>query len=95
MSRTPANVPLLEYPCFYTFKAIGRVKADAPADFADHVRSLVAGVLGYVSPDSCSVRESGKGNYHSVSVLVHLQSEAQRRAVYESFWKDERVVFYL
>lgn len=94
MTQTPANAPLLQYPCFYTFKAIGKVAAP-DAEFAHHVRGLVSGVLGYVSPDSCTVRESGKGNYHSVSVLVHLQSEEQRRAVYESFWKDERVVFYL
>ncbi|WP_373049621.1 DUF493 domain-containing protein [Vulgatibacter sp.] len=92
MTETPANAPLLKYPCFYTFKAIGKAEG---APFDEHVRGLVGGILGYVSPDSCSIRESGKGNYHSVSVLVHLQSEEQRRAVYESFWKDERVVFYL
>mgnify|MGYP001232121949 CR=1 FL=1 len=94
MSRPESNPPLLRYPCFYTFKAIGRA-SDASSGFAEHVRSLVSAVIGYVSPDSCSVRESGKGTYQSVSVLVHLQSEDQRRAVYESFWKDERVVFYL
>lgn len=93
MKQIPENAPLLKYPCFYTFKAIGRAGGDS--EFASHVRGLVSSVLGYVSPDSCSVRESGKGNYHSVSVLVHLQSEEQRRAVYRSFWTDERVVFYL
>lgn len=85
------QAPLLQFPCFYTFKAFGR----AGEGFPEHVRHLVAGAIGYVSPDSCTVRESGKGNYQSVSVLVHLQSEEQRRAVYRSFWTDERVVFYL
>jgi uncharacterized protein len=92
MSETPANAPLLKYPCFYTFKAIGRSGGEP---LCEHVRGLVSGVLGYVSPDSCSIRESGKGNYQSISVLVHLQSEEQRRGVYEAFWKDDRVVFYL
>lgn len=91
MNPTPEKAPLVEYPCLYTFKAIGK----AGDEFAEHVRRLVGTTMGYVSPDSCSVRESGKGNYQSVSVLVHLQNEEQRRAIYETFWKDERVVFYL
>ncbi len=92
MSEIPENAPLLKYPCFYTFKAIGKAEG---TPLCEHVRGLVSSVLGYVSPDSCSIRESGKGNYQSITVLVHLQSEEQRRAVYEAFWKDERVVFYL
>ena len=87
----PQQQTLLEYPCFYTFKAMG----EASADFAEHVRKLVGETMGPISPDSCQIRESGKGKYQSVSVLVHLQSEDQRRSIYEAFWKDERVVFYL
>lgn len=91
MNVTPDKAPLLEYPCVYTFKAIG-LSGDA---FVEHVRKLVSGKVGYVNPDSCSVRESGKGKYQSVSVLVQLDTEEQRRAVYQAFWEDERVVFYL
>lgn len=91
MNVTPDKAPLLEYPCVYTFKAIGL----AGDDYVEHVRKLVSGAVGYVSPDSCSVRESGKGKYQSVSVLVQLETEEQRRAVYQAFWEDERVVFYL
>ena len=92
MSDPPTTAPLLEYPCFYTFKAIGKAEG---SPLVEHVCKLVSSVLGPVSPDACSIRESGKGNYQSVSVLVHLQSEEQRRSVYHAFYEDERIVFYL
>lgn len=95
MKSQPENAPLLDYPCFYTFKAIGKTAAADEAALEEHVRALVGSVLGQVGPEACSTRESGKGSYQSVSVQVHLQSEEQRRAVYETFWKDERIVFYL
>ena len=41
------------------------------------------------------MRASAAGKYHSVSVVVRLTSEAQRRAVYEALHADARVVYYL
>jgi putative lipoic acid-binding regulatory protein len=83
--------PLIEYPCTYVFKAIGL----SGADFPEHVRSLVSRVVGYVAPDSCSVRASAGGKYESVTVHVTLDTEETRRRVYQVLWEDERVVFYL
>lgn len=83
--------PLIDYPCHYIFKAIGH----AGRDFPGHVRALVSGVLGYVAPDSCSVRASAGGKYESVTLHVSLPSEDARRRVYQALWEDERVVFYL
>ena len=87
--KTEAAV--VDYPCLYRFRAIGH----AGADFPGHVRKLVARVIGPVAPDSCSVRASSGGRYESVTVHVHLGSEEARRAIYQVFWEDERVVFYL
>jgi hypothetical protein len=42
-----------------------------------------------------TVRASSQGTYHSVSVGVRLVSEVQRRAVYQAFHDDARVVYYL
>jgi putative lipoic acid-binding regulatory protein len=83
--------PLIEYPCVYVFKAIGH----AGTDFPGHVRAVVQRVLGYVAPDSCSVRASAGGKYESVTLHVQLPDEDARRRVYHAFWEDERVVFYL
>ncbi|HEX9050271.1 MAG TPA: DUF493 domain-containing protein [Anaeromyxobacter sp.] len=83
--------PTLDYPLDYTFKVMG-LAAD---DFPEHARLLVARVVGSVPAERVTVRASAAGKYQSVSVVARLVSEAQRRAVYEALWADERVVYYL
>ncbi len=83
--------PTLEYPLRYTFKIMGL----AAEDFAAHARRLVAGVIGDAPVLSQSTRPSAGGKYLSVSVVARLQSEAQRRGVYQALWEDGRVVYYL
>lgn len=80
---------LLRYPLEYEFKVIGH----AADDFAEHARRLVEQVVGGARTEQ--VRTSSGGRYHSVSVLASLDSEAQRRAVYQALHDDERVVYYL
>ncbi len=89
--RGRAPTPTLDYPLDYTFKVMG-LAAD---DFPEHARRLVARVVGSAPPERVTVRPSAAGKYQSVSVVVRLVSEAQRRAVYEALWADERVVYYL
>ncbi|WP_242346197.1 HP0495 family protein [Anaeromyxobacter terrae] len=83
--------PALDYPVDYTFKIMGR----AADDFAEYARRLVARIVGDAPPERVRVRASSGGKYHSVSVAVRLDSEDQRRAVYQVLWEDERVVYYL
>ncbi len=90
-TRGVPPAPTLEYPLRYTFKIMG-LAAD---DFAEHARRLVAGVLGSAPAAELTTRRSSGGKYHSVSVVVRLESEAQRRAVYQALWEDGRVVYYL
>ncbi len=82
---------LLRYPLEYTFKIIGL----AGDDFAGHALRLVAAVVSDVPADRVVVRASRHGKYHSVSVVATLESEEQRRAVYQALYEDERVVYYL
>jgi putative lipoic acid-binding regulatory protein len=86
-----APAPALDYPLDYTFKIMGR----AADDFAEYARRLVARVVGDAPPERVRVRMSSGGKYHSVSVEVRLESELQRRAVYQVLWEDDRVVYYL
>lgn len=85
------DAPLIEYPVDYTFKVMG-LAAD---DFAEHARRLVARFVGDVPAEKVIIRASERGKYHSVSVVVRLVSEDQRRAVYEALHDDPRVVYYL
>jgi putative lipoic acid-binding regulatory protein len=91
--QTPpeASGARLEYPLDYGFTIIGL----ASDDFPEHARRLVARFVLDVPAEAVSVRSSAAGKYHSVSVSVQLESEAQRRAVYQALHDDERVVFVL
>jgi putative lipoic acid-binding regulatory protein len=81
----------LEYPLDYGFTIIGL----AGDDFPEHARRLVARFVLDVPAEAVSVRASAGGKYHSVSVSVRLDTEEQRRAVYQALHEDERVVFVL
>jgi hypothetical protein len=52
-------------------------------------------VVGAAPAERVVVRQSAQGKYHSVSVVARLESEDQRRAVYQALYEDERVVYYL
>jgi uncharacterized protein len=81
----------LDYPLEYTFKIIGLARDD----FAEHARRLIERMVGDAPADRVSIRQSAQGKYHSVSVVARLESEDQRRAVYQALYEDERVVYYL
>ena len=81
----------LEYPLDYTFKIIGLARDD----FAEHARRVVERLVRAAPAELVSVRQSAQGKYHSVSVVARLESEEQRRAVYQALYEDERVVYYL
>jgi putative lipoic acid-binding regulatory protein len=80
-----------EYPLDYTFKIMG-LAAD---DFAEHARRLVERAGVEAPADQVVIRQSAHGKYHSVSVVARLESEEQRKAVYQALHEDERVVYYL
>lgn len=86
-----AAAALLSYPLEYEFKVMGR----AADDFAEYARRIVERVVGAAPPEQVRVRASSAGRYQSVSVVVVLASEDQRRAVYRALHDDQRVVYYL
>jgi uncharacterized protein len=86
----PPELPALEYPLDYTFKIMGL----AAADFEAHARALVERTLGLEAME-VRLRASAGGKYHSVSVVVRLETPAQRLAVYVALRADARVVYCL
>lgn len=81
----------LTYPLDYTFKIIGL----ASDDFAEYARKLVERVVGQAPADRVEVRPSKQGKYHSVTVVARLESDDERRAVYQVLNGDERVFYVL
>lgn len=83
-------LPALEYPLDYTFKVMG-LAAD---DFEAHARALVERARGAEAIE-VRARTSAGGKYHSISVVIRLESEEQRKSVYVALKADARVVYYL
>lgn len=81
---------LIEYPTYYTFKAMGLA-----GQVRDRVVALVASVLGPVEEASVSVRASSGGKYESITVHVYLRSEDERRRVYTAFHGEKSIVWYV
>ncbi|HUK66148.1 MAG TPA: DUF493 domain-containing protein [Anaeromyxobacteraceae bacterium] len=81
----------LGYPLEYEFKVIALAEDDLTA----RVRALVERVVGPLTEDRLSARPSAQGKYLAVSVRALLRSEKERRAVYEAFHADGRIVYYL
>jgi len=77
MSATQSPDELMEFPCQYTFKAVG-LCGDA---FRQQVQEAVA-MSAIVSCDAVYVRESRNGNYQSVSVMVQLFNSQQLLDIY-------------
>jgi putative lipoic acid-binding regulatory protein len=80
-----------EYPLRYPLKVIGLAAEDFPA----HAQALVERSAGVAAVEPPSVRASGGGKYLSVTVVVVLDSEERRLAVYEALRADARVVYAL
>jgi putative lipoic acid-binding regulatory protein len=88
----PDLPPLVDYPCQYEYKVIGR----AGSDFQEWVLGLFRGVLGETMDRAkVEVILSGQGRFESVRVTVLLVSEEQRVAVYTALSNQPRIVFYL
>lgn len=88
----PGRPPLVAYPCDYEYKVIGL----AAGDFVEFVKGRIEGALAIsLRPEQVSVVPSRAGKYASVRVVVRLEREDQRVAVYLALSNQPRIVFYL
>jgi len=82
----------LEYPLYYTFKALG-LAGGVREKMVGHIRSVLGEAA--VGEHSITGRPSSAGKYESISVQVYLNSEAERRRIYEAFHGDKAFVWYV
>ena len=85
------ELQLEQFPCFYTFKVFGR----ATETFAERVREVVGATLGSIPLDSIKVRESAKGRYLSVTIVVYVHNRSQLEKVYTDLRAEEEVLLYI
>ncbi|PKF51828.1 DUF493 family protein YbeD [Enterovibrio nigricans] len=77
MQEEPKLRDLLEFPCKFTYKVMGYAKPELP--------DLVLEVIQRHAPGDYSptVKPSGKGTYHAVSVTITATSIDQVETLYK------------
>ncbi|ACL32833.1 DUF493 family protein YbeD [Glaesserella parasuis] len=76
---------LLEFPCSFTFKVVGAAREGLIDDVVSEVQKVVKGDY------NPSLKESGKGTYHSVSITIQAENIEQVETLYTDLAKIEGV----
>lgn len=76
---------LLEFPCSFTFKVVGASREGLIDDVVAEVHKVIPGDY------NPTLKESGKGTYHSVSITVTAQSIEQIETLYVELARIEGV----
>jgi putative lipoic acid-binding regulatory protein len=82
---------LLEFPCAFPIKAMGRNEDD----FETLVTTLVFRHAAPVPGEAVKVNESGEGNFVSVTVTVEATSKEQLDRIYHDLTDCDRVLMAL
>jgi len=82
---------LVQYPCEYMFKAVGR----AAPDFEISIRQTVADHVGEASLVRETSMESKNGKYVSMTFVVKLENRQQLETVYAALAAHPGVVMTL
>ncbi len=86
-----AKKKLIEFPCIFPLKAIGK---DAN-DFERVVTEIVRRHVPDLADDAVTTRGSAGGKYLSVTATFIAESQAQLDAVYSELSRHEQVLFVL
>ena len=79
---------LLEFPCDFPIKAMGK----AADDFDSHVVQIVRKHTDDLAEGSVTTRPSTNGNYLSVTVVVHATSKRQLDDIYLDLTASDRII---
>jgi putative lipoic acid-binding regulatory protein len=82
---------LLEFPCDFPIKIMGR----SSDDFVARVLALVESHAGPVAEGRFSQRPSRDGNFLALTVVIEAQSKAQLDALYAELSAHELVLMVL
>jgi putative lipoic acid-binding regulatory protein len=90
-SDIPENEPLLQFPCSFPIKTMGR---DQPG-FRDNVVAIVEKHAGSVDEDSIRSSPSRNGNFVSITITIQAQSQDQLDSIYQELTAHDDVLFSL
>jgi len=82
---------LLEFPCRFPIKAMGKDEDE----FVAHVLNLVTPHFPEIAEGDITTRPSSGGKYISVTITVTATSKLQLDAIYYALTDSERVIMAL
>lgn len=82
---------LLEFPCSFPIKMMGR----AVAGFNATAVALIEQHVGKVSTEAVQTSESRNGNFVSVTVTIEAQSQEQLDKIYNDLTSHEEILVAL
>lgn len=82
---------LLEFPCDFPLKVMGRNEAG----FRELVVTLVESHTGAIAGERVSQRESRDGNFLALTLVLHAESQDQLDAVYEALSAHDQILMVL
>jgi len=85
------QVSLLEFPCQFPIKAMGR----HDAEFERVVREIIFSHAELVTGESLRITPSKAGNYISITAVIQAISQSQLDAIYQSLTDCELVLVAL
>lgn len=83
----PTDTSLIEYPCDFPIKVMGRTHAQFEATIAALVQSLQPGF----DPATIKARPSSSGNYTGLTIVVRVHSRAQLDSIYRALHGHDMV----
>ena len=82
---------LLEFPCRFAIKVMGRDRAD----FEPHVIELISTHVGEIAAKDVVARSSSKGTYLALTVTIQAISREQLDEVYRSLTASELILWVI
>lgn len=78
-THTAEDPPKIEFPCDYPIKVLG----DAVPDFTQIVIDVVMVHAPTLDPSTVTFRDSGKGRFRAVTLIICATGVAQLEAIFE------------
>ena len=85
------NDSLLEFPCRFPIKVMGRDEHE----FEAHVLQIISAHVDDIGADDVSLRSSKNGNFLSVTVTVDAQSQEHLDRIYRTLTSSKQILYVL
>ncbi len=90
-SPTDDKEGLLEFPCRFPIKVMGRDEAE----FQAHVLQIISAHVEDIAADDITSRSSSKGKFLAVTVTIDAQSQEHLDRIYRTLTASDRVLYVL